>query len=160
MRDVNDTMEIIKLIENKDGYTMDSSDYPDYVNSVSEFIPDEALQFMRASWHYDHSDKRCPHDSRIKNLSILEESLGDFRVNNIHISLLGAYENTIELFYSNVFTYSIEKKKCEWPDDDYSHGDWLIDEILLSSDNFLMHEIIFTDAIINIKCKNISYSIV
>ena len=159
VQDADYIMNIIKFIENKDGFTMDSSDYPRYVDSIRAYVPNNALQFMAAEWHYDHRDERCPHDSRINKICILEKELGDFRVNNIEIVLLGAYGNNLSLFYSDVYSYSIEKKKCAWPIDDYSHGDWVIDELLLSDDGLLTHEIIFTDAVINIKHKDVRYSI-
>lgn len=158
-QNVDYIMNIIKLIQNKDGFTMDSSNYPDYVNKIKASVPENALKFMAAEWHYDHRDERCPHDSRIKKLCILEKGLGDFRINNIKIDLLGAYDNNLSLFYSDIYSYSIEKKKCEWPINEYSHGDWIIDEVLLSDDGLLTHEIIFTDAVINIKFKDVKYLI-
>ncbi|KOC88151.1 hypothetical protein [Winslowiella iniecta] len=153
-------MKVIKITENNDGFTMDSSAYPDYVDSIKGSVPENALQYMMASWHYDHRDPKCLHDSRIEKLCILESNSGDFRVTDIKLLLQGAYGNRMCLSYSNVFSYSIEKKKCEWPVDDYSHGDWLIDEIILSDDGFLMHEIIFTDAVINIKHKDVQYDVI
>lgn len=157
-QDVND-MKIIKFRQTHDGFFMDSSAYPNYLNKVKDKILEEALQFMSASWHYDHNDPRCPHDSKIDSLIIRENLIGDFSVTNIEMLLLGGYDNRFSLSYSNVHNYSIKKNKCEWPKEDYSHGDWLIDEIILLNDNLLMHEIIFTDAVIKIKATDIIYKI-
>ncbi|AHK18883.1 hypothetical protein KD5_03270 [Yersinia pseudotuberculosis] len=153
-------MKVIKFIENNDGFTMDSSAYPDYVNSIKTHVPKNALQFMEASWHYDHRDPKCPHDAKIESLCIRERNFADFRVTDIDILLLGAYGNRMSLFYSEVYSYNIDKKKCEWPTDDYSHGDWLVDEISLSDDGLLIHKIILTDAVISIKSKDVKYNIV
>jgi len=108
---------------------------------------------MLADWHYDHLDPRCPHDSKIEALTIKEKGWAT----DIEISLSGAYGGVISLSYSNVFSYSMKKRKADWPAEDFSHGDWIADEVTLEDDGFLIHEIVFINAIVKIKCKDLAY---
>ena len=50
--------------------------YRAYLESVLDALPAPAYAFASASWHYDHNDYRCPHDSWIESVQILEESSG------------------------------------------------------------------------------------
>ncbi|MGJ7564612.1 hypothetical protein ACSFBM_12215 [Variovorax sp. GB1R11] len=152
-------MKIIKFSETTDGYSMDSSAYPAYVQQVRSVVPRDALEFMSAAWHYDHRDERCPHDARLEQLLVREFEDGDFRANDIEIHLAGAYGKRITLHYSDVQSYAVEKTKSEWPAADCSHGDWLIDEVLLLEDGFLGHEIVFTNSVIKIKHKDVKYAV-
>jgi hypothetical protein len=147
-------VKIIKFIQNKDGFTMDSSGYPSYVNNIKEALPGGALQFMIADWHYDHRDPRCPHDAKIDHIAV-KETAGQV---DVEILLNGPYEGKIRLNYSGVQCYTLEKRKCDWPIGVESHGDWMIDEMLLEDDGILIHEIAFSDALLKIKHKDFKYS--
>ncbi|AGB73959.1 MULTISPECIES: hypothetical protein [Rhizobium] len=149
-------MKVIRFSETSDGYSIDSSAYPAYVREVSNLVPPDALEFMDAAWHYEHGDARC----RLEQLLIREFDDGDVRANNIEMHLAGAYGNRITLFYSDVQSYAAEKTKSEWPAGDRSHGDWLIDEMLVLEDGFLSHEIIFTNSVIKIKHRDLKYKVV
>ncbi|MFK4811138.1 hypothetical protein ACI3KW_13115 [Devosia sp. ZW T5_3] len=150
-------MKIIQFSQTDDGYAMDSADYPAYVAEVRHRVPADALAFMSAPWHYAHRDERCPHDARLQKLVVLEFEEGDARANGIEIHLAGAYGKRLLLTYSDVQSYAVEKTKSDWPAADRSHGDWLIDEILVLEDDFLSHEIVFTHAIIRIKHRDMKY---
>lgn len=60
-----------------------------------------------------------------------------FRTIEIKVVLLGAYHNgNIEITYKKVRQYSIAKE-----DTRSDHDDWIVDEIRLSEDGFVVHEI-------------------
>ena len=153
-------MKIIKFSETSDGYSMDSSAYPAYVRQVSSLVPTDALEFMRAAWHYEHRDERCPHDARLEQLLVREFEDGDFRANDIEMQLAGAHGNRITLQYRDVQSYAVEKTKSDWPAGDRSHGDWLIDEMLVLEDGFLSHEIVFTNSVVKVKHRDLKYTVV
>lgn len=152
-------MKIVQFSETADGYAMDSSGYPAYVAQVRYRVPADALAFMSAPWHYAHRDERCPHDARLQKLVVLEFEEGELRASRIEIHLAGAYGNRLLLSYSDVQSYSVEKTKSEWPAGDRSHGDWLVDEMLVLEDDFLSHEIVFTHAVIRIKHRDLKYTV-
>ena len=147
-------MKVIKFIQNEDGFTMDSSKYPSYVESVKDILPKGALHFMSADWHYDHRDPRCLHDAKINYMEVKE---ADKRV-SIKISLSGSYGGKIRLDYINVQYYKLKKQKSDWPIGVESHGDLMIDEMLIEDDGFLIHEIIFSDALLKIKHEDFQFS--
>lgn len=156
---VSITMKIINFSRTRDGYSMDSRNYKNYVESVKNRLPKSACAFMSADWHYQHMDYRCPHDSRIINISIIEETSNNPASKcSLEINLIGGYGNEILIKYDSVFSYELIKNEIEWPAGDESHGDWLIDELILLDDGMLNHEIIFTNSTINIKSRNIEYT--
>ena len=116
-------------------------EYFTYLETIKEQIPKSAYQFAKADWHYNFNDSRCPHDAWIEDIIIHEHAEGDrqqFRTIEIKIVLLGAWHNgNIEITYKNVKSYTISKSKnlgdC--------HGDWMRDEIKLSENGFVLHEI-------------------
>lgn len=152
-------MKIVQFSETADGYAMDSSGYSAYVAHVRHRVPADALAFVSAPWHYAHRDERCPHDARLQKLVVLEFEEGELRASRIEIHLAGAYGNRLLLSYSDVQSYSVEKTKSEWPAGDRSHGDWLVDEMLVLDDGFLSHEIVFTHAVIRIKHRDLKYAV-
>lgn len=152
-------MKIVQFSETADGYAMDSSGYPAYVAQVRHRVPADALAFMSAPWHYAHRDERCPHDARLHKLVVQEFEEGELRASSIEIHLAGAYGNRLLLSYSDVQSYSVEKTKSDWPAGDRSHGDWLVDEMLVLEDDFLSHEIVFTHAVIRIKHRDLKYAV-
>jgi hypothetical protein len=50
--------------------------YYEYLDSVKESMPQEAHSFAVADWHYDHDDRRCPHDAWVEALVVAELSSG------------------------------------------------------------------------------------
>lgn len=151
-------MKIINFSRTKDGYLMDSSNYKNYAEGVKNRLSKSAYAFMIADWHYQHTDHRCPHDSRVINISITEETSNNPTSKcSLEIILIGGYGNEILIKYDSVFSYELIKNEVEWPAGDESHGDWLIDEIILLDDDILNHEIVFTNSTINIKSRDIEY---
>lgn len=121
------------------------ADYRKFLESVRPNLPPSAYDFASASWHYDHSDHRCPHDSWVESLAIREPSGGtrqEKREVEVVIRLLGAYhDGYLELLYPGVRSYSLGGETPEEPK--IGHGDWLVDEVRLSPKNLVLHEILF-----------------
>jgi hypothetical protein len=104
-------------------------------------LPASAYTFASAPWHYDFSDHRAPHDSWLEEIVIRERPSAEqnkLRSVEIVVKLFAAYhDGVIELRYSDVQNYSFD---C--PEHTASgHGDWLYDEIRLSSRGYVLHEI-------------------
>lgn len=121
------------------------SEYREYLSTVRKRLPPSAYDFASAPWHYDYSDHKCPHDSWMESFLIREQSSGDrqqVRETEIAIRLLGAFhDGYVEFSYRGVRSYSalgaMGKPKI-------GHGDWLIDEVRLSDNNLVLHEILFS----------------
>jgi hypothetical protein len=128
-------IEIPELLER-------SSVYREYLQSIRDRLPLSAFEFATAAWHYDYSDHRCPHDSWVESLAIVEPAGGErlqHRTLHISVRLFGAYhDGHVLLDYSDVNTYSLEKRKTQ-----AAHGDWLVDEIRLSENGLVLHEVVF-----------------
>ncbi len=118
--------------------------YREYLQSVKERLPLSAFEFATAAWHYDYSDHRCPHDSWIESLTIDEPATGGRLQNRslrISARLLGAFhDGHLLLGYADVQMYSLESPKTP-----SGHGDWLIDEIRLSDNGFVLHEVLLSN---------------
>lgn len=137
--------------------------YRAYLNSVRDKLPDSAFSFASAAWHYDAQDSRCPHDSWVEELIVNEPSSGEQserRGLEIRLRLLGAYhDGHIELTYPNVLGYSLMKPgQHHAPGRQHGHGDWLIDEVRLSEQGGVLHEIAFSHGSHwQIECDDIEY---
>jgi len=121
-------------------------DYHAYLKSMRSFLPPSAHEFASASWHYDYTDHRCPHDSWVETLLIREPSSGDrheAREIEIAIRLLGAFhDGYLELSYPGVRSYSTSGFAGT---SKIGHGEWLVDEVRLSDNNLVLHEILFSN---------------
>ena len=118
-----------------------------------------AYEFAAAPWHYNYADHRCPHDSWVESVLIREPSSGsrkEVRDLEILVRLLGAYhDGHLELVYSGVRSYSLAGNK---PEAQIWHGDWLADEVSLSTNQFVHHEVLFGGgARWRIESKDIQY---
>jgi hypothetical protein len=135
--------------------------YSEYLDNNRQFFSQETFEFATADWHYHPGDSRCPHDSWVESFTILEggeEADGGRRI-KIELVLFGAYhDGRIEIHYEGVRGYSLNLT----PEIDYpirKHGDWIIDEIRVTEDNWLVHEIQFwLDGTWLIECDNILYN--
>ena len=77
-----------------------------------------------------------------------------FRSAEIFIRLLAAYhDGYIELTYKNVQSYSFKKQDFS----SLSHDDWLYDEIRVSENDFVLHEIEWVNSDWLIECEDIFY---
>jgi len=136
--------------------------YNRYLQSIRGQLSDNAFSFATAPWHYNSQDPRCPHDSWVESLCILEPSSGErseIRIIEINIKLLGAYhDGYIELNYKNVHSYSLALSPNMSSDQRHGHGDWIIDEIRLSERGLILHEIEFwLGGCWVIECEDVNY---
>ena len=128
--------------------------YQEYLSSIADRLPTSARCFALAEWHYDPGDPRCPHDAWIERVEVLETGTGDrqeVRSLELRVRLLGAYhDGHIELTYQDVRRYRVASRRP-------AHGDWLYDEIRLSSDGLVLHEIEIAGDTWEIECQDIAY---
>jgi hypothetical protein len=121
--------------------------YCEYLASIRHLLPQRAYDFAIASWHYDFSDHRSPLDAWLESLTINETGKGErqqHRSVQIAIHLLGAYhDGQIEISYGDVRNYSIVMLPVSWEDNmgERDHRDWLYDEVRLSEQGNVLHEI-------------------
>jgi len=123
-------------------------------------FPAEAFDYAIADWHYDPQDHRCPHDAWVESLCISETRQDGQSKSKLsaRILLLGAYhDGQIEISYSDLteYNFSLHQEASS----KHGHGDWLIDEIRLSENGRLIHEIQFwPGSTWVVECVNLSYS--
>jgi len=134
------------------------SNYCAYLESVKNRLPPSAYDFATASWHYDFSDHRAPHDGWVEQLIISEPATGErkeIRALEVIVQLFAAYhDGRIELKYSDVESYSLASGVTNAS----GHGDWLYDEIRLSEEGRVLHEIEWSNGgLWLIECGNITY---
>ncbi|OZG71099.1 hypothetical protein BTA51_22220 [Hahella sp. CCB-MM4] len=114
--------------------------YREYLEANREQFPHNAFSLANSSWYFDFSHHQCPHDSWLENISIFENASGarsEVRQTAIRLRLLAAYhDGFIELSYPCVFSYKLESHG-----DGNGHSDWLYDEIRLSENGHVLHEI-------------------
>ena len=119
-------------------------EYRNFLISAKARLPTSAYEFATAPWHYNYEDRRCPHDSWVESIMIREPSSGsreEFRDLEIVVRLLGAFhDGYLELVYTGVWSYSLAANKSKAQ---IAHGDWLADEVSLSTDRSFLHEVLF-----------------
>jgi hypothetical protein len=139
-------------------------EYYDYLKSVRERMPRSAYEFATASWRYVPTDTRCLHDSWVDSLVIREPARGDrhqIRSLEIELRLFGwNHDGNTTLIYHEVYSYSLDTpfKLVSLPRD-AGHGDWLCDEVRLSQQDHVLHEVEFSrGSRWLIECRDIEWS--
>jgi hypothetical protein len=142
------------LIDAYEGWSAEEAEqrfkvYAEYLEKIKGALPKSALSFVTAHWHYQFLDRHCPHDGWVEHLKIWESASGDrkeYRQTQIALRLLGSFHDRyLELNYEDVRSYTLTAQ----PNGDHQasrnawHGDWLIDEVRLSENNLVLHEILF-----------------
>ena len=138
--------------------------YVNYLESIKDKIPPSVYEFATAEWHFNTRDARCPHDAWLEEIKFGEIEKGEkfeIRPIEIYIKLLGAYHNGhIEIRYENIHSYSFNSNRgfriSEYKGE-YFHGDWLRDEIRLSENEFVIHEIEWENGNWQIEAEDIEY---
>jgi hypothetical protein len=114
--------------------------YRAYLQSMREVFPPSAYALATSDWYFDFRNHRCPHDAWLDTLSLFESSNGERsrqRSLSLNVRLLGAYhDGYIELHYPQVFCYAFNIKRGE-----YGHRNWRYDEVRVSRQGHLVHEI-------------------
>jgi hypothetical protein len=125
--------------------------YAEYLEKVKSALPKSAFSFVTAHWHYQFLDRHCPHDGWVEHLTIWESASGDRqeqREIQIEMRLLGSFHKEyLELNYKDVRSYELRAQPHanQQASRNVGHGDWLIDEVRLSENHLVLHEILFRD---------------
>ena len=118
--------------------------YREYVASAKNRFPARAYALAASDWYFDPTDRRCPHDGWLESLVLVESSAGErneIRIVSLRVRLLGAYhDGYIELHYPKVYGYTLTVG-----DDGRGHRDWRYDELRVSEEGHLIHEIEWCD---------------
>jgi hypothetical protein len=133
------------------------SAYCIYLESVKGQLPQAAYEFATASWHYNFEDHRSPHDGWLEEVVIRESASGEReekRSLEIVVRLLAAYhDGHIKLKYSGVQSYSLASGLRNGS----GHRDWLYDEVRLSEQGRVLHEVEWTGGgLWHIECDDVS----
>ncbi|MCB1621086.1 MAG: hypothetical protein KDI44_10130 [Thiothrix sp.] len=134
--------------------------YKKYLLSNKNMMPKNAYEFAVAQWRGNPNDPKGIYDGWLDSVIIedLKEKVdSDCRIVNkniinIRINILNAFHNrSIEINYFNVKKYILSNNY-------ESHGDLLRDEVRLSEENNVIHEIEWgVDDRWFIECTDISY---
>ena len=137
--------------------------YEEYIRSIQGRLADDAYEYATSEWHKDYSHRMSPHDGWIERVTIEEPSGGDRceqRSIRLAIELLGSYhDGRIRFTYPEVKSYRIEApSEFEWPPYGVGHGDWLADEVGLSTSGLVLHQILFSrGAVWSIEARDLRY---
>jgi hypothetical protein len=114
--------------------------YRDYLQSSRNAFPPSAYALATSAWYFNPQDHRSPHDAWLETLDLSELSSGERgqeRSLSLSVRLLGAYhDGFIELRYPRVFSYAFNVSHGE-----SGHCDWRYDELRVSDQGNLIHEI-------------------
>lgn len=137
--------------------------YEQYLESIKMDLPPGARFFALVPWHYHMRDSRCPHDAWVEHLKIFEDATGDrseVRMVGMHLRLLSAnHDGYIEIRYQNVMDYRILGGSHIGEHGTDGHGDWYIDDICLSEQGKVVHEVLFERGYRwSIECDDLVYS--
>ncbi len=124
--------------------------YAEFLEAIRERLPAGACAYAFSPWH-NSFDRQAPHDSWLEELTMQVASSGkrhQYRHLQIHVRLLGAYhDGMIEFHYRNVYDCSL-----------VSVNEWMYDEVRLSEDGHVIHEIRFdANSRWLIECEDFTY---
>jgi hypothetical protein len=142
------------LVDAYEGWSAEEAErrfsaYAEYLEEIKSALPKSAFSFATAHWHHQFQDRHCPHDGWVESLRIWEQASGDrkeFRQTQIEVRLLGAFQDAhLELNYKDVRSYTLSAQPDGKQDANQNagHGEWLIDEVRLSENSLVLHEILF-----------------
>ena len=137
--------------------------YKEYLVALGDRLPKSVRDFVLTEWYWDYNSHRCPYDAWVESLEITEPADGQRHQNReiaIKSRLLAPYhDGKIEFKYSNVINYSLVMPVENNRRAQTGHDGWRIDEIRLSNDGNLIHEIRFkSGAQWLIESHNIEYT--
>jgi hypothetical protein len=147
-------------------YIVDGSDvgrYFEYLDRIGDKLPTRTREFVLHPEHYGISNDKGLHDSWVESVCLNEESTGDrhqIRMLHLVVKLLGpCHDGFHEIVYRDVQRYSLNlRRTVRSRTARIGHGDWIIDEVLLTRTGFVSHEVLFSDSgIWKIVCADIEY---
>jgi hypothetical protein len=124
--------------------------YRHYLESIGERLPQGAKGYALGPYH-NCGGRECPHDSWLEELRMEVRATGgrsQYRAMDLHVRFLGSYhDGYIEFHYRNVHDYLLT-----------DGGDWMYDEVRLSVEGRVIHEIRFlADSHWLIECEDFTY---
>ena len=142
------------------GFNVDNGAYRDYFNANKDRFPTSARNFAGAPWHYDFSDPRCPHGARCASLKfetpVEEIGAGHYRGGEIRVRLLSpTLTGYLILTYVRVRSHLFELYSPMPEDETSSYDDLIIDEVRLTENGKVIHEIQFASGQWLIECGDI-----
>lgn len=139
--------------------------YYEYLDSVKLALPRSAYEFARADWHYSATDPRSLHDAWLVTFALVENPEANSRSKrsvDARITLLGPnHDRHIHLLYGQVQSYTVMASHEGISSGNVrdGHGDWLLDEVRLSRNGGVIHEIAFrSGARWLLECQDIRHS--
>lgn len=119
--------------------------YKDYLREHEAHFPPSAYKLASSDWYHNFNDHHAPHDGWLERAEFIETGKGErweHRTLALRIRLLAAYHDAhIEFYYPQVYSYSFQAPAVM-----RGHMDWRYDEMRLSQDNKLIHEIEWSGA--------------
>lgn len=113
--------------------------YREYLDSVKSVFPPKAFALATSDWYYS-SGHQSPHDAWLESATLRElvvRKQEGRKIVSLFIRLLAAYhDGHIEFVYDDVRSYTLKAG-----DLNSGHYDWRYDELRLSEQNLLLHEI-------------------
>jgi len=76
---MNSLLEVLSEDSTPEELARGFEQYRTFLISAKDRFPSSAYEFATASWHYDHSDHRCPHDSWVETIVVGEPWSGTRR---------------------------------------------------------------------------------
>jgi len=70
--------------------------YREHLSNIAARLPENVRQFVMQDWYYDSRDHRCPYDSWLEELAVIEPATGERmerRSIEFRSRLLGAYHD-------------------------------------------------------------------
>lgn len=147
-------------------YKADYLRYRAYLSDIGERLPKNVREFALQDWYYAADDHRCPYDSWLEELAILEPASGERnerRTIELRVRLLAAYhDGHVQFRHIDVRQYSLQTpSEYEAPPFNVGHGDFVVDEIRLSEAGLVEHEIEFSrGSRFIIECSDIQFEFI
>ena len=143
------------------------SEYKDYLETIKDKLPPDGYLIGSNYWRLGMSSPGNFHDSWVEKVVISEEPTegrrhrikAQHRRLDIFVRLLGSYwDRYHELHYFDVQSYALFFGPEDGERTAVPHSDWLIDEVRLSDNGYMIHEVEFrSGARWLIECKDFTY---
>lgn len=143
------------------GFKVDVTPYAEYFKLNGHAFPIRARELAGAGWHYDMSDARCLHDARLLSLGVRCPDPREDISSGVEIDmrLLGSHDDRLlDLRYRRVRHYSSRLERLSADVEASAFGDLIIDEITMSDDGTVCHEIQFVSGAWYIECAEFDWS--
>jgi hypothetical protein len=120
--------------------------YEEYLRALGDRLPASLRQFILAPWYRDYEAHQCSYDAWLESAQFTEPATGpnqQIRRLRFEIRLLGPYhDGHIIYLYENVQNYRLTLPGVD--ESIYAaHDGWRLDEIRMTPDNKVIHEIAF-----------------